>query len=341
MKKVSENIKCIIMLFVVFAVISNSAVAKAGAIKGIKLSLDVIIPSLLSVLILTGTLSESNMKNIINKIFSPVSKYIFHLNYECASPIFFGLIGGYPAGAVLTNNAYNNGLITKEEAQKIMYFNVCPGVAFTINAVGSLYNDNGKTGIVLYLICVLSSVITGIIMGVFHKSQSNQNQDISYTRLGEAFAKSVIQTKDNLLVMSCYIIFFSTLANLLSIPDMLSPFIEITNGIFSSNKTIPFEYICFFLQFAGFCIHFQIMGIIKSFDMKYHKFLLGRVISALLCYFPGKILTESLAGNEEVFSNISYTIPKESEFGKGLGMLLLFGCVLIICDIKNKKSKLL
>lgn len=341
MKKINESVKCVIMLMMVFIMMTNSNAAKAGALKGIELSLGIIIPSLLPILIITSTISKSYSKNIINKIFSPIIRHVFHLPVTAASPIFFGLIGGYPSGAVLTKNAYDNGLITKEEAQRIMYFNVCPGIAFTINAVGSLYNDNGRTGAIIYIICLASSLIIGAFQGIFYKHFNNTKTNMAYTGLGESFIEAINETKDNLTMMSCYIIFFSSIANLFGIPDIINPFVEITNGIFSSKNPVSLEYICLFLGFGGFCIHFQIMGIVKSFDMKYYKLLLSRIISALLCYFPGKAYTLICSSETEVFSNISYTVPKESEFGKGLGMILLFGSVIIICDIKNKKSKLL
>ncbi len=341
MKKISENLKCAIMLILICIITANSSIAKAGAINGIDLCIKIIIPSLLPILILTSALSKSYCRVIINRLFSKITVNLFHLPKEAAAPIIFGLIGGYPTGAILTKDAYDTGLLTEKDAKRIMHFNICPGLAFTVNAVGSLYNDNGKTGIIIYLIILTSSLLIGITEGLINKKHENPIQYIKCKNIGEAFSESVNETKNNLLIMSCYIILFSAVANLFDISDLFNPFLEITNGLFSPQKRLPFSYICFFLGFGGFCIHFQIMGILKDLNIKYYEILISRIIGALLCYFPGKAYTLLNNQSIEVFSNISYAIPKENDFGKGLSILFLFGSIIIIYDIKNKKSKLL
>lgn len=316
--------------------------AKAGAVKGGELCSGIIIPSLLPMLILTSTLCKSKISDMINSFFAPVTQKALHLPAPSASAIIFGLVGGYPTGAVLTRELYQSGEISKAQARRIMHFNICPGLAFSVNAVGSLYNDRSKTGFVIYLICLFSSLLTAFVEGLWHKNEQitakTERQSMKYS---DAFCYSVGLTANSLLIMCCYIIFFSSVNEIVNIPRILTPIMEITNGIFSSQKPIPLPYLCFFMELSGLCIQMQIAGIANDFDMYPYELTVSRCIASLIAYFPGKIYVTLYPEQAEVFSNIAYATPKISSVSYGFASVLLLGCVVIVADIKNRKSKLI
>lgn len=343
MKKAKTFLAGLITAAITALLIINSARAKAGAISGSELCGNIIIPSLLPIMILSSTLSKSKFCEVINALLTPITKKIFHLPTSSSAAIFFGMIGGYPTGAVLTRELYRDSLISESDARRIMHFNICPGIAFCVNAVGSLYDDGHKTGFAIFFICVFSSVAIALFEGILHKGdvQNISCNKAKMNNMSDSFCSSVQLTATSLLTMSCYIIFFSALCETVSIPSVFFPLFEITNGVFNSGKIPMFPYLCFFMSFSGFCIHMQISGITHEFNMKYSELFLSRCLGGVLAFFPGKAYALLHPETSEVFSNISYVVPKASSVSYGFSLILLLGCAVIVSDIKNKKSKLL
>lgn len=341
-----ENIKTALsgaaVLALTAVLIIYSSRAKTGAIKGNELCTSIIIPSLLPILILTSTLSKSKFSNIINRMFAPIATRIFHLPSAASAAVIFGLTGGYPTGAVLTMELYSDGLIDETQARRIMHFNISPGLAFCVNAVGLLYNDSSKTGWLVFFCCSFSSLTIAFIEGLFYRNKnSGGTLQRSNTKLSDAFCMSVNLSAKSLLVMSCYIIFFSALCEIIKIPSFYIPLFEITNGVLGQRTALPLPYLCFFMCFSGLCIHLQISGITNEFNMKYVELIFSRCIGAIIAFFPGKAYALLHPETAQVFGNIDYATPKISSVSYGFALVLMLGCIVIVTEIKSKKSKLL
>lgn len=325
----------LIILFVAF-----SAKAKEQAISGMNMCLNIIVPSLLPILILTNTLIKSESSRIFDFLFKPLSK-LLKLPCHAVCAVFLGLIGGYPTGAVLTEQLFDLGIINSRTAKRLLRFNFCGGVAFIITAVGTARLGSTKAGIVIYTINVLSSLIVCIAESIFSPEQKESESRVPCLNFSSALVSSVESSTKSVAVMCGYIIFFSALSGLVTVPQSVMPMIEITNGIFSSDFNIPLPYLCFFLSFGGVCIHFQLFGIIQKVKMKYFDFFIHRLLGGVISYFLGKAYILLFAPDEAVFGNISKAIPKSGEINGSLSLVLLASCVVIVVDLNNKKSKLI
>lgn len=315
-----------------------SAEAKAGAIAGIKLCENIIIPSLLPILILTNTLLKSKCSLAFEQIFGKITHRLFKLPKCCATAIIFGLVSGYPSGAVLTSSLYNDGLITKQEAKRLMCFNFCGGGAFIITAVGTMTLNSTHAGIILFSSNILSSIIILVFTSIFaEKPQSKDVEKNEILNITDALISSVEASIKSILIMSTYIILFSTLINLIDLPSYIYPLIEITNGICKAKNPIPIEYCAFFLCFGGLCVHFQIIGILKQIDMSYPTFLLYRIGGAVLAFFITKGYLLLFPNEESVFSNLSTPTLQVTQINTGFGIIMIIGCAVLIYDIENRK----
>lgn len=309
---------------------------KDGATKGIKLCFDIIIPSLLPMLIILGTIINSNIAKIINSIFGFICEKLFHLPKCCASVIIFGLIGGYPAGAILTHNLYKTNLINSSCAKRLLRFNFCGGIAFIITAIGDVWLNNAKIGAMLLLINITSSLLFGIINGIGGTYENSRVQ--INTSLTTAITKAVESSLNSVLIMNCYIILFSAICATIKLPNHIIPIIEITSGMFCT-KSFSFELMAFYLSFGGICVHFQLLNIIGDIGMKYYDFFISRLICGLISYFLGKVYTLLFPHDLQVFSNISEAVPKAFEVNIGLSTMFVIGSIILVLDIHNKKSK--
>ena len=319
MKNISESLKAYFIFIIIIVLVVFSSRAKQGAIEGINLCEGIIIPSLLPVLILTNTIVKMRSGRL--------------------TAVLFGLISGYPSGAVLTKELYNSGNITSREAQKIMSYNFCGGFAFIISVVGGIVYKSTKAGILLYISCVLPCVIIALITNLFNKNEIKEKPEIPKTTLSNALCESVESSVKSLALMSAYIIMFSALLKLLRLPSFLIPLLEITNGICNNQLLPPVEICAFYLSFGGLCVHFQLFPFLKEMKIGYFHFLIFRLLSASLSYFICKAFLYFFPDIAAASASLSPALPFEiSKLGGGLSMIMVIGCAVVIFDLENRKT---
>ena len=73
--------------------------------------------------------------------------------------LILGSLGGYPVGAQMISNAYQNGQLKREDAQRILGFCNNAGPAFIFGILGPAF-ESGIIPALLWLIQIISAVIT-------------------------------------------------------------------------------------------------------------------------------------------------------------------------------------
>ena len=320
MKKLSNTIVLFALFCIIIVLIVFSKDAKQGAIEGINLCENIIIPSLLPILIISNT--------IINMNTSPLPA------------VFLGLISGYPAGALLTHSLYKNGKIDSKEAQKIMSFNFCGGLAFIISAVGGMVYKNKRTGLILFSSCILSALIIALFRFPYkiHFERQGIKKRVSFSR---ALCTGCEAAVKSIAVMCAYIILFSAAIKIIHLPRFLVPLLEITNGIGNNALLPPAAFCAFFLSFGGLCVHMQIFSLLNDMKIKYSVFLFYRLVSACLSYIICRIILHFSGDASTVSASLSPALPFEiSKLGSGLSAIMIIGCAVIVFDLENRKFKL-
>lgn len=335
MKK-TDYLSLIVLISIAGLLICFSPEARQGAADGLMLAQNTIIPSLLPLLIIFLLIMKSSLKDILSKLFGRVSFFLFGLPYITFPAILFGMIGGYPTGALLTKELYDNEEIDRRQAQRMVCFNFCGGCGFIITAVG-VYLKCSRAGVILFLSNALSSLLIGILLSV--REPRTNNCWFSYTkgtnvldRLNDAVSSAL----SSVLNITAYIILFSAVNSCVNVPMELQPVLEITNGIFNS-RSISLSLLSAYLSFGGLCIHFQLFGIIKEIGLSYFKFLFFRLIGAVLSFFIAKGLLLLCPIDINVFSAIATPVSFGS-VNYGLSALLIIGCFVMILDINSRKK---
>lgn len=342
MKKIKDSTITFVLCSAIAVLIIFSQQAKAGAKCGLALCENIIIPSLLPILILSNIIIKSRCAAIVEAVFSPLFERIFKLPRCCAAPVILGLVGGYPTGAVLTKQLYDNNMINQKNANRLMHFNFCGGVAFIICVVGGICFNNLKTGVIIYSSNVISSIIICLFDSAFEKKENRikTNSYKQYLPLSDALVESVNTTVNSLLAMCAYIILFSSVIKIIQLPHHMYALMEITNGICNYKDSMPIEYCSLFICFGGFCIHFQLLGILREMKIKYSSFFIYRAAASLISFILTKALLCFFPQTESVFSNITQSAPKLNTVNTGLSLLMVIGCAVVVFEWENKKIKL-
>ena len=106
------------------------AEALKAAREGLNLWLNVMIPTLLPFLILTGILVQTGLISRLLASFKKPWKIIFGSSPAGAYAVLVGMLCGYPMGAKTASDLYENGQITKKEAEYLLTFVNQPSPVF-------------------------------------------------------------------------------------------------------------------------------------------------------------------------------------------------------------------
>ena len=261
-----------------------SPLAREGAKIGLTLCGETVIPSLLPVLACGNILVLSDSRSVFERLLGGFTERVLRLPRAATAAILFGLICGYPAGALLTAAIHKQGCITETDAKRIMRFNFGGGAAFTVTAVGSGVYRSTAIGGVLLCISVLSGLFIAAADALFHRKDtgSRLSADLPTNSVLDALPQAVESTVRALAVMSAYIVLFCAFMNLAPLPDWLLPLLEITSGV--CRSPLPLPYAAFFLNFGGICVHLQLLSPLKKMHVAYRTFLFGRLSAGVLSF---------------------------------------------------------
>ena len=108
--------------FLIFALLCFPAEMLAASAKGVQLWLTKVFPSLFPFLVACGILLRIGAAQRMGAALRPLMQPLFHLPGIAAFPFFFGLLSGYPMGAKLTAQLYEQRQLSLADAQQLLAF---------------------------------------------------------------------------------------------------------------------------------------------------------------------------------------------------------------------------
>lgn len=255
------------ILFILFLIIFSST--NISAVKeGLQVWVNAVIPSLFPFFIATEMLNFTNIAHALGKVFNKIMIPLFNVPGKGAYALIMGIISGYPVGAKIVLDIYQNGKCSKDEAERMLVFTNNSGPLFIIGTVGIISFRNKEIGILLLITHILASLSVGILLGICSRINKNNRLNIkwnkintnmphniynnSITDLGTILSISIKKAISNILQIGGFIVLFSVILSMLNrlnifdyvgtfseyffIPKyytkiVLSGLIELTNGV--------------------------------------------------------------------------------------------------------------
>ena len=320
------NIKKLILPFIFLAfticLILFSNTNLIAAKNGLLLWASAVIPSLFPFFVATELLSNTNIVSFLGKHLNKIMRLLFNVPGEAAFAFVMGLISGYPVGAKIVSKFKEDGICTKEEAERMIVFTNNSGPLFIIGTVGITLFGNSTIGILLFITHLLSCITVGILLKYTSKPKSSytyneqnleQKKNIKFSDLGEILGKSITNSISTILMIGGFIVIFSVIISILNqshildliynifrpifnnfgistkfIKPIFSGIIELTNGInLISNvhiKEISINIIlsAFLLGFGGISILLQVFSIISKYGLSIKKYIIGKFAQGII-----------------------------------------------------------
>ena len=341
-----KNLFSIIGIFISCYLLFLMPYAVSSGIKsGLEICFYTILPSLFPFMVLSSYIIKSDVLYPVYRALSPITKFLFKQSDCSVAVIIMGLIGGFPVGTKMTAMLYENGRISKNEAQRLCMFCVNGGPAFIITAIGVGMLGSSKAGVIMFLSLCLSSIIIGILSRFFSDGNKIDSKHKSHCQSPlSALSASVTDNVNSILSICAWVILFSALTECIrqmkfndNLYIALVSTLEVTKGCSYIAEKMPLEIITCAIGFGGFCVHCQVYSFVRTTELKYIRFFTGRVInsglSAVICHlllmvFPVDIKTS--------LQNVSNIVPFSVSLPAFFAVFIM--CIIMIFDIDSKRK---
>lgn len=329
-----KTLLSLLVLFFILVVIIDNKIYIQASQNAILLWANNVLPSLYIFFVFSKLLTELNFFNYLSSFLNPLLKKIFNVSSKTGHIFFLSILSGYPVGAMLLKEAYQNNQLTYTDLHRTVTFTSLTGPAFIIGTVGSLMLNNTTAGLIIYLSHLISSVLNGLIFRNYTpKYEFKFNQHTPEKTNKNILSDSITTALNSILIIGAYIVFFYVVLEMLSNTGVLNIFtfvfnklfnintlpifnglIEVTRGISEVANLFPIKIATiissFLISFSGFCLHLQSFHYLKECDIKYSFFLLQKTSHAILSILITIPLTFLLWINKKNFSILKIWLKK-------------------------------
>ena len=293
----------------IFAALLIFPKAAAEAVKdGLIMCAQVIIPSLFPFFIATNLLNELGASKLISNALAPFGAKI-GISGHGVSAFIIGVTGGYPLGAAYIARLRSQGLISRDEASRLIVFCNNSGPAFIVGAAGVGVFSSAAAGFFLYAVHIFAALIFGVMASPKAPCDICYDEDIfSPVSFSAAITASVRRSADSVIGVCAFVVAFSALNGVLDGMDItwilsgelsyrlgaelcwcrawLSGILELGNGIGTMAgleiRPINLALAAFILSWGGLSVHFQTFAMISGTDIKTARYMIGRLIIAII-----------------------------------------------------------
>lgn len=278
-----NTVKGILAFLGMLVLILDGKTALSGAIEGIELCIRTVIPSLFPFFVLSI---------IMTSALSCSSTLLRPLGRLCSLPsgteplLISGFLGGYPVGAQNVSQFYHDGLLSRQDAQRLLAFCNNAGPAFIFGMIAPLFSQKWIAWI-LWGIHIASALLTSRFFSPSStKSTSIKKEPVS---LPDALNSALRITSGvcGWVILFRVIIAFIRLWFLWRLPITaqvaVTGILELTNGCCElsriESETARFVLCSGLLGFGGLCVTMQTSAVTGGLSLK--KYICGKAMQTL------------------------------------------------------------
>lgn len=275
-KKIVQILFICFLIFLVLFSSSNFTAAK----NGLKLWANNVVPALFPFFVAIELLKYTNLVYFFSKRLNKFMMPLFNVSGVSAFPFVMGLISGYPVGAKIVSNLYEENAFSKDEAERTLAFTNNSGPLFIIGTVGTAFYANTTIGVTLLFTHILASISIGLLFGAISKrhnvynsiiqtrSTSRNNStfdtnntsynfeklkvnDVSIADLGNILSLSILSAIKTILMIGGFVVTFSVIISILKKTGILILIANFISSVFSVNQDIVLGTLTGILEFTN------------------------------------------------------------------------------------------
>lgn len=262
----------------------------AGAVRdGLSLCGRTVVPSLFPFFAAISLLLQLGLAEALGGLCGPVMGPLFRMRGVCALPLLAGLLGGYPGGAKTAADLYAQGRLTRREAEILLGFCDNCGPAFLLGYIGAGILGDASAGIRLYLIHILSALLTGVLLCRLSRDRGpallGSALPANPVSFPQALTSSISNALASTLNICAFVVFFRVLTALPPIP-MPTPALGVLEMVTASAALSPgpagFISAAAIVGWGGLSVHCQAMSLTAPAGLSFRWHWVGKAVQAVL-----------------------------------------------------------
>ena len=323
--KFSINRKLILILVITIilgAIVINPEVYITSCLNGIMVWATVVLPALLPFMFFTKTLTELGVTDILASKFKLFPK-IFKVPSLAIYVFILSILSGYPVGAKIISELYQNKVIKQTEAVRMCSFCSTSGPLFIIGTVGAEMFLCKGAGFIIFIAHILGAICNGLLFRNYKRKEKFfdiVNKPKSPEPIDSILSSTIYDSVISILLVGGYIALFFMIIDILSnfyilsfLSDAIgyifgliglgtdasvgfvSGIVEVTRGCLdlsasSASLSVLCVLACGVISWGGFSTHFQALTFLKKCDMKFSLYTLQKLCHAIFAMIICTIL---------------------------------------------------
>lgn len=181
----------LVVIFIVFMLLFPQE-GLTASLRGLSIWWDVLFPALFPFFVISEMLLGFGIVHFIGTLFDPMMRPIFRIPGIGGFVMAMGFASGYPVGARLTSQLWEQGLVTREEGERLVSFTTSSDPIFLIGAVSVGFFHDASLAVALALAHYGGAMIIGLGMRYHGRKQPGSSPAVPASDQASPYRKSPI-----------------------------------------------------------------------------------------------------------------------------------------------------
>ncbi|TXK84774.1 sporulation integral membrane protein YlbJ [Paenibacillus sp. N3.4] len=234
-------ISCVVIAIIICLFAFPDTALKA-ALRGVSIWWDVLFPALFPFLVISDIMLGFGIVHFFGTLLDPMMRPVFRIPGIGGFVMAMGFAAGYPVGAKLTSQLWEQQLVNREEGERLVAFTTSSDPIFLIGAVSVGFFHDASLAIILAAAHYGGSLLIGLMMR-FHgrkslpSPQSIKSKGWIWKRafgamhlarlkdgrsIGTLLSQSIVQSLGLIFVVGGLVVFFSVVLEVLTAAKVMN-----------------------------------------------------------------------------------------------------------------------
>ena len=302
----------LLILLVIVCYALNPKYYMQQTLNGFQVFFTNVFPALFPFFVFSKILTGLNCVGDFSMLFKKVTKKLYNTSGISAYVLFMSVISGYPVGAKVVSELYNENQLSKEEVNRVITFTSTSGPLFVIGTVGVSLLNSFKCGVIMLVCHIIASLINGLIYR--NKNYKKEKIETKYANnfikpnINKVISESIYNSVISILLVGAYIVVFFVIISMLNNFCVFKPFIIVFEkfGIDSSisnailNGTVELTRGCIdvsmldislklktiicgtLISFGGLSVAFQGFAFLQNCNVKFLYYIKQKISHSVI-----------------------------------------------------------